>query len=108
MIIEINNKEVFIDDRLILFVQKMQIELNENEKSKGSIFNWNIENDFPKWLYEFEYHKAKLIAALMAKDSNQTEEFICDLGNYLVCLMFSKQVNIQKSITLTKSNIKLI
>ncbi len=45
-----------VDDRLIQFVCAMQNEINNNSY-KGSIFDWNIEKDFPNWLYEFEYHK---------------------------------------------------
>lgn len=112
MILQIDSrfpeKEMYVDDRLIHFAMMMQKELDANEQTKGSIFNWNIENDFPKWLYEFEYHKSKLIAALMAKDKDQTVEYISDLGNYLVCLLFSPQIKIQKSFTLTKSEIKII
>jgi len=103
MILQIDGKEVFIDDRIIAFAHRMQNELTENEKTKNSIWDWKIKDDFPKWMYEFEYHKAKLIAALMAKECDATDEFIADLGNYLVCLMFQQPVNIQKSTTLCEN-----
>ncbi len=103
MILQIDGKEVFIDDRIIAFAHRMQDELTENSIKKGSIFDWKIKDDFPKWLYEFEYHKSKLIASLMAKDCDQTDEYIADLGNYLVCLMFQQPVNIQESVTLCKN-----
>lgn len=107
MIILFENKEHFIDDRIVILAIRMQEQL-ENNSEKGSIFDWKIKDDFPKWLYEFEYHKAKLIAALMAKDNEQTDEYISDLGNYLVSLMFQYPINIQKSYTLTESKIKLL
>jgi hypothetical protein len=102
ILFEGKEKEVYVDDRIITFAIKMQNELELNQH-KGSIFDWNIEQDFQKWLYDFEYHKSKLIASLMAKDNNLKDEFICDLGNYLVALMFQNKINIQKSITLCEN-----
>lgn len=103
---KIKNQE--INDNLIKFAQYMQIELDDN-KHKGNIFDWVIEDNFEKWLYEFEYHKAKLIAALMANDRMQAIEYASDMGNYLAALISRKEnFNLQKSHTLTESNIKII
>lgn len=104
MILNINGEEKFVDDRIIIFALKMQDEIESN-KHKGSIFDWNP--DFQDWLYEFEYHKAKLIAALMAKDKTQQDEYVSDLGNYL-CILLYGTFDLQKSFTLTESNIKII
>lgn len=93
--------ELVIDYEVIEFATAMQKELDANAH-KGDLFNWDITNDFPKWLYEFEYHKSKLIAALMAKDENQKKEYCADLANYLLLLFNTKDVNIQKSVTLTE------
>lgn len=80
----------------------MQKELDNNEH-KGSIFDWCFENNFQNWLYEFEYYKSKLIAALMYKNENLKTEFCADLGNYLLALMFKQNVEIQKSNTLAEN-----
>lgn len=77
----------------------MQKELDNNIE-KGSIFNWNPS--FQNWLYEFEYHKSKLIAAIMCKDRELQYEFAADLGNYLSLMLF-KEFNIQESITLCEN-----
>jgi hypothetical protein len=104
MILNINGEEKFIDDKIIILAVKMQNELESNNH-KGSIFDWNPS--FQDWLYEFEYHKSKLIAAIMAKDKLQQDEYTADLGNYLLLLIFGT-FNIQKSFTLTESNIKIL
>lgn len=76
--------EMYVDDRIIIFAMKMQRKLESNHH-KGNIFDWNP--NFQNWLYEFEYHKSKLIAAIMAKDKHLQREFACDLANYLLLMI---------------------
>ncbi len=98
-------EEIYIDDKIIIFAMQMQKELDANYEKKGSIYEWCNSVDFDKWLYEFEYHKAKLIASLMAKDDALKNEFTADLANYLVALMFRPTYeNIQRSFTLTQDS----
>lgn len=53
---------------ILNFAELMQLQLDVNEPIKGSVLDFVDNNDFSTWLYEFEYHKAKLIASLMVKD----------------------------------------
>jgi len=95
-------------DKIERFSRSMALELVENSH-KGSIFDWCDNSSFEVWLYEFEYHKAKLIAAVMAKDKEQKKEYCADLANYLMALSEREEFYIlQKSITLTESDIKII
>ena len=97
-----NKEEIYVDDRIILFAIQMQKEMDDNSH-KGCTFEWARNSSFSDWLYEFEYHKSKLIAALMSEKNDLKYEFCADLGNYLAALYFKSNIEIQKSFTLTEN-----
>lgn len=75
--------DIELHPKVLKFAQMMQMELNANEH-KGNWEEWNK----PKDIYlDLEYHKAKLLTA-MIKDKNLklTQEYISDCANILMCL----------------------
>lgn len=71
---------------------------------KGDLFDWCNGSSFQTWLYEFEYHKAKLITAIMNQDKDRTTEYCADLANYLAAINArSEPYRLQVSGTLTEA-----
>lgn len=68
--------------KLIRFMRQMGIEQDNNEH-KGSILAWDGLEDK---IYDFEYHKAKLMLAIKEENEDAIKEFIADCGNILLAI----------------------
>ena len=62
------------------FVQQMQKELDDN-KHKG---DWREFSNLDELLWEFEYHKGKLLSAIKDDDKPLIKEYIADCANVLM------------------------
>lgn len=75
------------------FAELMQREL-DNNAHKGDWETWTNTNSI---ITDFEYHKAKLLIALLKDDDmEKATEYVADCGNILMCLANSFNLLIEK------------
>lgn len=92
--------------KLYRFVRQMAIEQNNNSH-KGSILAWE---GLEEKVFDFDYHKGKLMLAIKEENKDAIKEFIADCANILLSIgeefdLYEKESTNSERTNITKDSV---